>query len=237
MLIRSQTERIALSTLTWLGHASFRIDTGGGRRLYIDPFLSGPTCPESEREPDRADAIALTHGHGDHTADAVALQQRLGCPLYGMPELVAWLNGQGVPDDKLVGFNKGGTVEIGGAHVTMTHAFHSSSAPDGTYTGEPAGFVFHLGDADVYIAGDTAVFGDMALIAELYSPTVAVLPIGDHFTMGPREAAKALELLGNPRCVPCHWGTFPILTGTPDALAALTSAVVERIAPGDTITL
>ena len=147
------------------------------------------------------------------------------------------LNGQGVPDDKLVGFNKGGTVEIGGAHVTMTHAFHSSSAPDGTYTGEPAGFVFHLGDADVYIAGDTAVFGDMALIAELYSPTVAVLPIGDHFTMGPREAAKALELLGNPRCVPCHWGTFPILTGTPDALAALTPAVVERIAPGDTITL
>jgi L-ascorbate metabolism protein UlaG (beta-lactamase superfamily) len=121
--------------------------------------------------------------------------------------------------------------------VTMTHAFHSSSAPDGTYTGEPAGFVFDLGDSSVYFAGDTAVFGDMALIAELYSPAVAVLPIGDHFTMGPREAAKALELLGNPRCVPCHWGTFPILTGTPDALAALTQATVERIAPGDSITL
>src|SRR6185437_12378053 len=112
--------------------------------------------------------------------------------------------------------------------VTMTHAFHSSSAPDSTYTGEPAGFVFHLGSSTVYVAGDTAVFGDMALIRELYEPMVAVLPIGDHFTMGTREAAKALELLGNPRCIPCHWGTFPVLTGTPDELAKLTSATVER---------
>jgi L-ascorbate metabolism protein UlaG (beta-lactamase superfamily) len=158
--------------------------------------------------------------------------------MFGMVELVAWLNGQGVPDDKLTGFNKGGTIEVAGTPVTMTHAFHSSSAPDGTYTGEPAGFIFHLGEGKtVYFAGDTTVFGDMALIAELYEPDVAVLPIGDHFTMGPREAAKALELLGNPRCVPCHWGTFPIFTGTPDALAGLTSATVERIAPGDTVTL
>jgi L-ascorbate metabolism protein UlaG (beta-lactamase superfamily) len=142
-----------------------------------------------------------------------------------------------VADDKLVGFNKGGTVEVAGTRVTMTHAFHSSSAPDGTYAGEPAGFVFHLGSSTVYVAGDTAVFGDMALIRELYEPTVAVLPIGDHFTMGTREAAKALELLGNPRCVPCHWGTFPILTGTPDELAKLTPATVERIQPGDTVTL
>ena len=229
MLTRSATERIALATLTWLGHASFRLDTDGGSRLYIDPFLSGPTCPESEKVPDRADAIALTHGHGDHSADAVALQQRLGSTVVGIVELAAWLSAQGVPDDKVIGFNKGGTVEVAGVRITMTHAFHSSSAPDGTYAGEPAGFIVGADGATVYFAGDTNVFGDMALIAELYAPTVAVLPIGDHYTMGPREAAKALELLGNPRCVPCHWGTFPILTGTPDALAALTPAVVERL--------
>src|SRR5690348_10860957 len=139
MLTRSATERIALATLTWLGHASFRLDTDDGKRIYIDPFLSGPTCPDSEKEPDRGDAIAVTHGHGDHSADVVALQQRLGCPVVGMIELISWLNGQGVADDKLVGFNKGGTIEVAGVRVTMTHAFHSSSAPDGTYTGEPAG--------------------------------------------------------------------------------------------------
>jgi L-ascorbate metabolism protein UlaG (beta-lactamase superfamily) len=237
MLTRSATERIALATLTWLGHASFRLDPDGGSRLYIDPFLSGPTCPESEKVPDRADAIALTHGHADHSADALALQQRLGCTLVGIVELVAWLSAQGVPDDKLIGFNKGGTIEVAGVRITMTNAFHSSSMPDGTYAGEPAGFIIGVGEATVYFAGDTNVFGDMALIAELYAPTVAVLPIGDHYTMGPREAAKALELLGNPRCVPCHWGTFPVLVGRPEALAALTPAVVERLEPGDSITL
>ena len=118
----------------------------------------------------------------------------------------------------------------------MTNAFHSSSAPDLAYTGEPAGFVVAgRRTARIYFAGDTTVFGDMQLIARLYEPDVAVLPIGDHFTMGPEEAALALELLGNPRCVPCHWGTFPLLTGTPDELAALTSAQVDRIEPGDTV--
>jgi L-ascorbate metabolism protein UlaG (beta-lactamase superfamily) len=119
----------------------------------------------------------------------------------------------------------------------MTHAFHSSSAPDGTYTGEPAGFVVQADDQRVYFAGDTDVFGDMQLIARLYSPTVAVLPIGDHYTMGPKQAALALELLGNPRCIPGHWGTFPLFTGTPDELASLTSASVERLSPGETIEL
>ena len=101
----------------------------------------------------------------------------------------------------------------------MTNAFHSSSAPDGSYAGEAAGFVIGADDARIYFAGDTTVFGDMALIARLYEPTVAVLPIGGHYTMGPKEAALALELLGNPRCVPCHWGTFPLLAGTPAELA------------------
>ena len=121
----------------------------------------------------------------------------------------------------------------------MTNAFHSSSAADGTYLGESCGIVVRLEDGkSIYFAGDTCVFGDMQLIARLYRPDLAVLPIGDWFTMGPEEAALALELLGNPRCVPCHFGTFPLLTGTPDRLAELApSAQVERIEAGESIEL
>jgi L-ascorbate metabolism protein UlaG (beta-lactamase superfamily) len=227
-----------MASLTWLGHASFRLDTDAGKRIYIDPWLSGPTCPESERVPERADLIAVTHGHGDHAGDAVSLAGQLGCPVIGMVELIGWMSAHGLPDGQGVGFNKGGTVEAAGVKVTMVNAFHSSSAPDGSYAGEPAGFVFDLGNGTrVYFAGDTCVFGDMQLIARLHAPEVAVLPIGDHYTMGPDEAALALELLGSPRCVPCHWGTFPALTGTPERLAELTAAPVEQLAPGDTITL
>jgi L-ascorbate metabolism protein UlaG (beta-lactamase superfamily) len=226
-----------MASLTWLGHASFRLDTADGKRIYVDPWLSGPTTPPGEQEPERADAIAVTHGHGDHFADVPALQQKLGCTVLGMVELVAWLSNNGVDQEHLISFNKGGTVEVAGARFTMTHAFHSSSAPDLAYTGEAAGFVIEADGQRIYFAGDTTVFGDMQLIARLYEPTVAVLPIGGHFTMDPKEAALALELLGHPRCVPCHWGTFPLLTGTPDELAALTSARIERIEPGDTVEL
>jgi L-ascorbate metabolism protein UlaG (beta-lactamase superfamily) len=226
-----------MASLTWLGHGSFRLDTNDGKRVYVDPWLSGPTTPDAEKDPERADVIAVTHGHGDHVSDVASLQQKLGCTVIGMVELMAWLGKNGGDESKLVGFNKGGTVEAGGIRFTMTHAFHSSSAPDGTYAGEPAGFVVEADGQRVYFAGDTAVFGDMALIARLYEPTVAVLPIGDHFTMGPKEAAVALELLGNPRCVPGHWGTFPLLTGTPEKLAELTTATVERLQPGDTVEL
>jgi L-ascorbate metabolism protein UlaG (beta-lactamase superfamily) len=226
-----------MATLTWLGHASFRLDTDGGKRIYVDPWLSGPTCPDSEREPERADVIAVTHGHGDHAGDVASLQQKLGCPVVGMVELIGWLSANGVAGDAGIAFNKGGTVELDGVRFTLTNAFHSSSAPDGTYTGEPAGFVIRAESTSIYFAGDTCVFGDMQLIERLYRPQVAVLPIGDHFTMGPEEAALALELLGNPRCVPCHWGTFPLLTGTPDALAKLTRSQVDRIEPGDTVEL
>jgi L-ascorbate metabolism protein UlaG (beta-lactamase superfamily) len=226
-----------MATLTWLGHASFRLDTDGGKRIFVDPWVSGPTCPEAEREPERGDVIALTHGHGDHSGDVAQLQQRLGCKVVGMVELMAWLSQNGIAEDDLVPFNKGGTVELDGVRFTMTNAFHSSSSPTLAYTGEPAGFVIRADSTSIYFAGDTCVFGDMALIARLYQPQVAVLPIGDHYTMGPEEAALALELLGNPRCVPCHWGTFPALTGTPEALAGLTSAQVDRIEPGDTVEL
>jgi L-ascorbate metabolism protein UlaG (beta-lactamase superfamily) len=226
-----------MATLTWLGHASFRLDTADGKRVYIDPWISGPTCPEAEKNVERADAIYVTHGHGDHAADVVSVQGKTGAKVLAMVELGAWFAGNGVPDGDVIAYNKGGTVEVAGVRFTMTHAGHSGGTPDNSYGGEASGVIVRVDGASVYFAGDTNVFGDMQLIARLYEPTVAVLPIGDHFTMGPEEAALALELLGNPRCIPCHWGTFGILKGTPDALAELTPATVDRIQPGDTVDL
>jgi L-ascorbate metabolism protein UlaG (beta-lactamase superfamily) len=228
-----------MATLTWLGHASFRLDTDGGKRIYIDPFLHGnPKTPESEVDPERVDVIALTHGHGDHVGDTVALSKKFpDAQIVAMVELKGWLGAQGANTGDLPGINKGGTQEIDGVKFTFTNAFHSSSADDGTYLGEPAGIVIRTDGKSIYFAGDTCVFGDMALIARLYKPDVAVLPIGDWFTMGPEEAAVALELLGNPRCVPCHYGTFGLLHGTPDQLAGLTSATVERVEPGGSVEL
>lgn len=226
-----------MASLTWLGHGSLRLDTADGTRVYIDPWLSAPTTPASEKDPERADLIAVTHGHGDHVADVASVQQKTGATVVAINELAAWFTRNGIPEDKMIGFNKGGTIEAAGLRFAMTNAFHSGSTPDGSYGGEPAGFVIEADDQRIYVAGDTSVFGDMALIARIYEPTVAVLPIGDWYTMGPKEAAVALELLGNVRCLPYHWGTFPIFTGTPQALAALTSAQVEQWQPGDTVTL
>jgi L-ascorbate metabolism protein UlaG (beta-lactamase superfamily) len=220
-------------TLTWLGHASFRLDTAAGTRIYIDPWLSGPTCPDRERVAERADLVVITHGHSDHVGDAVAMNRQLGCPVVAQVEVRGWLTGQGAADDGMAhSANKGGTIRVAGIGITLTDANHSSSGPNGEYLGEPCGIVLELEDGfKVYVAGDTNVFGDMALIRRIYAPDLAILPIGDHFTMGPREAAVALELLGVPRCVPSHYGTFPLLTGTPDALRALAPGV-EILAPG-----
>ena len=227
--------------LTWLGHASFRIDTPGGKRIYVDPFLHGnPKCPESELEPERCDLILITHGHGDHVGDTVAIHQRFGCPVIAAVELREWLTTQGVADDGGSNSpNKGGTVAVDGVKTTLADANHSSSTNDGTYAGEPCGIVVELEDGyKLYFAGDTNVFGDMSLIGRIYQPDIAVLPIGDHYTMGPREAAVALELLGVKRCVPCHWGTFPFLTGTPAQVRELAPDVeIVDIEPGQTIEL
>ena len=229
------------TSLTWLGHASFRVDSPGGKRIYVDPFLNGnPKTPDSEKEPERCDLIVVTHGHGDHVSDVVAIHQRLGCPVVAQLELRGWFTKNGVGDDGSAHSpNKGGTVAVEGVKITLTDANHSSSAPDGTYTGESCGVVLELEDGfKIYFAGDTNVFGDMSLIGRIYSPDVAVLPIGDHFTMGPREAAVALELLGVGRCVPSHYGTFPLLTGTPDELRRLAPDVeVLSMQPGETIAL
>jgi len=230
---------MADASLTWLGHAAFRLDTVSGKRIYVDPFLANPKCPESEKEPERIDVIAVTHGHSDHVGDTVALSKKFRPEIVAMVELKGWLGTQGAEVGQMPGPNKGGTYEAAGCKFTLVNAFHSSSSDDGAYLGEPTGIVLELEDGrTVYFAGDTCVFGDMQLIGRIYRPGVAVLPIGDHFTMGPREAAVALELLGNPRCVPCHWGTFPVLTGTPDELRRLApNAQIESVEPGGSITL
>jgi L-ascorbate metabolism protein UlaG (beta-lactamase superfamily) len=233
---------MADTNVTWLGHATFRIDSPGGKRIYVDPWLSNPNCPEGEREPERVDLIAITHGHDDHVGETVVLAKRFECPVVAIVELRGWLHGQGVPEHPTVpeAMNKGGTVEADGVKITMTNAEHSSGEiQDGTpiYLGEPAGLVLELENGTkLYFAGDTSVFADMQLISRIYEPDVAILPIGGHFTMDPREAAVALELLGVRRCIPCHYGTFPLLAGTPEQLRQL-APDVEVLAPepGETV--
>jgi L-ascorbate metabolism protein UlaG (beta-lactamase superfamily) len=225
--------------LTWLGHASFRLDSPGGKRIYVDPWLDNPKCPDGEKAPERVDLIALTHGHSDHVGNTVELAKKFSPRVVALVELREWLSGQGLEEDMASAPNKGGTVDADGVKITLTDANHSSSADDGTYLGEPAGLVIELENGfKLYFAGDTNVFGDMQLIGRIYGPDVAVLPIGDHFTMGPLEASVALELLGVKRCIPCHYGTFPLLHGTPDQLRELAPGV-EVIAPepGETIQL
>ena len=229
--------------LTWLGHATFRFDTPGGKRVYVDPWVTNPKCPDSEKEPERVDLIALTHGHDDHLGETIELAGKFGCTVVAPVEMADWLvwMKKAVSEDNIRDPNKGGTVDVDGVKVTLTDANHSSSTIDEdhmVYLGEPVGLVFEVENGTkLYFAGDTNVFGDMQLIKRLYAPDVAILPIGGHFTMDPREAAVALEFLGAKQCVPCHYGTFPILAGTPDELRELAPSDVEilSIEPGETI--
>jgi L-ascorbate metabolism protein UlaG (beta-lactamase superfamily) len=232
--------------LTWIGHASFILDTPGGKRALIDPWMTGnPVAPESLQDPGDVDLILLSHGHSDHTGDVIRLaKEKSPAAVICMIELGDYLGSKGV--ENIIGGNKGGTLSAEGVSVTLTHAFHSSSygEEDGTivYTGEPAGLIITLENGyRIYFAGDTTVFGDMALIGELYKPDLAMLPIGDFFTMGPMEAAKAVELLGVKHVLGMHYGTFPLLTGTPEGLRdelgkrGLTDVVVEELKPGQTL--
>ncbi len=230
-------------SLTWLGHAAFRVDSPGGKRIYLDPWLSNPNCPDDARRPERVDIMAITHGHGDHVGEAVELGRQFSPRVVAIFELANWLEGQGVAGAAELGMNKGGTVDVDGVKFTMTHALHSGGFVQNgssiTYLGDPAGYVIEFENGfKIYAAGDTAAFTDMQLIGRYLEPDVAILPIGDHFTMGPRQAAVALELLGVRRCVPGHYGTFPLLTGTPDDLRRH-APDVEVLAPepGETIEL
>jgi len=208
-------------TLTWLGHSTFRLDTSGGRTVLMDPWVEGnPACPKPAQRFDRIDVMTISHGHGDHMADAVTLAKRLKPAIVCNYEIGQYLGRQGVSNVQPM--NKGGTQQAAGLQFTMVQALHSSGIEDGdrvVYGGEPCGFVITLEDGTrLYHAGDTAVHSDMALIAELYQPEIALLPIGDLYTMSPREAAVAARLLKARWIVPMHYGTFPALTGTPAAL-------------------
>jgi len=230
--------------LTWVGHATWIMDTPGGKRVLIDPWVSGnPVVPENLQDPGPHDVMLLTHGHNDHTGDVVQLAAKHSPEaVLAMVELGDYLEGKGVQN--VMGYNKGGTVEAAGLRFTMVDAHHSSSFSEENgaiiYTGEPAGFVVTVEDGrGVYIAGDTCVFGDMALIGRLYKPEIGILPIGDFFTMGPLEAAEACRLLGIKKVVCTHYGTFSLLNGTPDALREHASDIqgLEVLAtdPGGTI--
>jgi L-ascorbate metabolism protein UlaG (beta-lactamase superfamily) len=226
--------------VTWLGHGSFRIDSPGGKRVYLDPWLGNPKCPDAEKEPERIDVIAITHGHNDHVGETVELSKRFSPEIVANVELKGWLGEQGAPVGDVPGPNKGGTVEAAGVRFTLVNAFHSSGAADLTYLGEAAGIVMEVENGTrLYFAGDTCVFGDMELIGRIYSPDVAILPIGGHFTMDPCEAGVALQLVGTTRCIPCHYGTFPLLAGTPDELRQHAPSGVEiiELQPGETTTV
>ena len=225
--------------LTWLGHAAFRIETPEGKTVIIDPWIMGnPMCPEKDKNVKKIDLMLCTHGHFDHIADAVQIAKQHDPVVVGIFELCTWMQKKGAK--QIAPMNKGGTQTVAGIKITMTHAVHSCGIQDGdqiVYGGEACGYVLEFTNGvKIYHAGDTNVFGDMQIIRELYSPDIAMLPIGDHYTMGPREAAYACKLLKSKFVIPMHFGTFPVLTGRPSALQKLVPDVeVLEMKPGVTI--
>jgi len=230
--------------ITFLGHASFKLETSDGKIAFVDPWWNeNPLCPPELKNPDAADLILVTHGHGDHLdSDLPSVVKRTGAAVVAQAQVRMYLASLGV--EGLEGMNKGGSMMVRGFKVTMTLAYHSahiSSAQDTTgYTHEAIGYVLHTPDnLRVYFAGDTALFGDMALIGTLYKPHIAVLPIGDRVTMGPLEAAHAIRLLGVSHVIPMHYGLSPMFTGTPEALKEETRDIeglsIHALKPGETL--
>jgi L-ascorbate metabolism protein UlaG (beta-lactamase superfamily) len=235
---------------TFLGHSVFRIDTPGGKTIYIDPWLGNPKAPANAKQVDKADLILVTHGHADHVGETIEVAKKTNARLLTIAELATYFGNQGVPAGNIIRMNKGGTATaIPGTpiRVTMIRADHSSTVsytdPQTRVTsvtagGEAVGYIVHLENGlRILHAGDTALYGDMKLFGERYKPDVAMLPIGDHFTMGPEDAAEAASLWGVKTVIPMHYGTFPVLTGTVEAFRKALNPQIKLLAPapGDTV--
>jgi L-ascorbate metabolism protein UlaG (beta-lactamase superfamily) len=211
-------------SFVFMGHSTVRCDLPSGEVVLIDPWVTtNPFCPDHLKQLPRIDAMLITHGHGDHMADAVELALKYKPKkIVAAFEICHWLSSKGV--ENCSGMNIGGTQEVLGLQATMVNAVHSSAIEDGgkmVSGGAAAGFVVKLpGGYTFYLAGDTSLFSDMQLIGEMYRPELAFLPIGDHYTMDALQAARACRYLGIRKVVPIHWGTFPVLTGTPTKLVA-----------------
>jgi len=226
-------------SFTFLGHSTFLFRTTAGRRILVDPWLdTNPACPPDFRRVRELDLLLLTHGHRDHIADAVAVGRATGAQAIAPYELALWLEEKGLK--RVTAMNPGGTVSTLGLSIAMVPAAHSSSIDETSpprYAGVAAGYVIRFEHGlTIYYAGDTALFGDMRVIGEIYRPSIAFLPIGDVYTMGPEHAAKACEWLGVKEVVPMHYGTFPELTGTPARLRELVTpsgVQVIELQPGE----
>ncbi len=214
--------------LTWLGHSAFLL-SGGGCTIAVDPFLTGNTKAPCAAADVKCSHIALTHGHEDHVGDTIEIAKANASPVIAAFEITNWVQSQG--HDLVEPGNPGGRIDLGGGNwVALTQAYHSSSY-GGQYMGMPCGLMLHVGGKTVYHCGDTGIFGDMALLGEIYKPDVAIIPIGDRFTMGPELASRAADLIGAPVVVPCHYDTWPPIEVDVARFAPAT-ARVQVLEPG-----